>query len=65
MTIEKVSGLAHNKVLIIDEEKVLTGSYNFSAAAEKRNSENLLLIASPQLAGQYLKNWQRCFANSP
>ena len=37
---------------------MITGSYNFSTIAETRNAENLLIIGSPDLAYQYLENWQ-------
>lgn len=56
--IDSPAGIAHNKVIIIDSKKVITGSYNFSAAAYKRNAENLIVIENPQLAQQYLVNWQ-------
>ncbi len=49
--------IAHNKIIIFDEEKVLSGSYNFSAAAEHRNAENLLLIEDKECAQKYLKNF--------
>jgi phosphatidylserine/phosphatidylglycerophosphate/cardiolipin synthase-like enzyme len=52
------SGIAHNKIMIIDETKVISGSYNFSAAAYKRNTENLLVISNPSLAHSYLQNWR-------
>ena len=42
----------HNKVLICDDT-VVTGSYNFSANAEK-NAENQVRITDPALAGQYV-----------
>jgi phosphatidylserine/phosphatidylglycerophosphate/cardiolipin synthase-like enzyme len=51
------SGIAHNKVLVIDQATVITGSYNFSASAYKRNTENLLIINNQSLAQQYLQNW--------
>lgn len=51
-------GIAHNKIMIIDEAKVISGSYNFSAAAYKRNTENLLVINNPSLAQTYIQNWQ-------
>jgi phosphatidylserine/phosphatidylglycerophosphate/cardiolipin synthase-like enzyme len=51
------SGIAHNKIMIIDEAKVISGSYNFSAAAYKRNTENLLVIHNPALAQTYIQNW--------
>jgi phosphatidylserine/phosphatidylglycerophosphate/cardiolipin synthase-like enzyme len=41
----------HNKILVIDDE-VITGSYNFSRSAEL-NAENILRIQSPALAETY------------
>lgn len=55
--IEKVSGIAHNKVIVIDENIILTGSYNWSKAANERNAENLLAINDPELAKVYIKDW--------
>lgn len=52
------SGIAHNKIMIIDEARVISGSYNFSAAAYKRNTENLLVIYNPALAQTYIQNWR-------
>jgi len=51
-------GIAHNKVMIIDGEKVISGSYNFSTAAYRKNTENLLLIHNLVLAQNYIQNWQ-------
>jgi phospholipase D len=53
----KVPGIAHKKVLIIDKEIIVTGSYNFTDAAETRNAENVLIIQDPLLAKSYLQNW--------
>ena len=55
--IDDVVGIAHNKVMIFDERYVLTGSFNFSQAAETKNAENLLLIDDPALAKIYKENW--------
>ena len=50
----------HHKVIIIDEEIVVTGSYNFSRNAEERNSENLLIIkGNPNIAQAYLGEFNR------
>jgi phosphatidylserine/phosphatidylglycerophosphate/cardiolipin synthase-like enzyme len=38
---------------------VVLGSYNFTASAEKRNDENLLIIHDPVLADRFLKEYQR------
>jgi len=53
-------GIAHNKVLVIDGGTVITGSFNFTRAAQDRNAENLLIVEGrPDLAGLYAANWQR------
>lgn len=53
------AGIAHNKVMVFDQTTVVTGSYNFSAAAYKRNTENLLILNSPSVAQEYIQNWQK------
>ncbi len=50
--------IAHNKIMIIDDYLVLTGSFNFTKAAEEKNAENLLVINDPVLARKYVENWQ-------
>jgi len=49
--------IAHNKVVIIDRSIVITGSYNFTTAAERRNAENVTILVSPAVAGRFLSNW--------
>ncbi len=39
--INAVHAIAHNKVMIIENAVVITGSFNFTRAAEEKNSENL------------------------
>jgi phosphatidylserine/phosphatidylglycerophosphate/cardiolipin synthase-like enzyme len=56
--------IAHNKVMIIDDAVVITGSFNFTAAAEHSNAENLLVIRDPTLAAAYARNWQQHLAHS-
>jgi phosphatidylserine/phosphatidylglycerophosphate/cardiolipin synthase-like enzyme len=51
--------IAHNKIIIIDRAVVITGSFNFTKAAEEKNAENLLIIRSKELARPYCENWQR------
>ncbi len=50
--------IAHNKILIIDGEIVITGSFNLSKAAEEKNAENLLVMRDKDLAATYLANWK-------
>ncbi|MEJ2011234.1 MAG: phospholipase D-like domain-containing protein [Anaerolineales bacterium] len=49
----------HHKVIIIDRTLIVTGSYNFSRAAEEENDENLLLLYSPDVAKEYLIEFSR------
>lgn len=51
--------IAHNKVIIIDNKIVITGSFNFTRAAQERNAENVLIITDEQLAKRYKDNWKR------
>lgn len=49
---------AHDKVLIVDDAEVITGSYNFTAAAQSRNAENVVLLAgSRTLATRFVQNF--------
>jgi phosphatidylserine/phosphatidylglycerophosphate/cardiolipin synthase-like enzyme len=50
--------IAHNKVIVIDGETVVTGSFNFTKAAQEKNAENLLIIRDSTLAAQYAQNWE-------
>jgi phosphatidylserine/phosphatidylglycerophosphate/cardiolipin synthase-like enzyme len=54
----------HHKVLIIDQQIVVTGSYNFSASAEERNDENTLIIHSPDVVAEFLAEFQRLFTEA-
>ena len=55
---------AHNKTMVIDAGTqtpvVITGSYNWTVAAQRRNSENVLIISgAADLARSYKANWER------
>ena len=53
--LDRNRGDMHHKVIVIDEETVITGSYNFSKNAEERNDENLLIIkGNREIAAAYL-----------
>ena len=49
---------AQDKIMVIDRETVITGSFNFTKKAEK-NKGNLLILKNPELALIYLKNWEQ------
>jgi len=57
--IDDVHGIAHDKIMIIDGQTVITGSFNFTNAAEYKNAENLLIVNSEELAKLYIANWNK------
>ncbi len=57
--IDAAHAIAHNKVMVIDKETVITGSFNFTKAAEEKNAENVLILRSKDLAQEYIENWKK------
>jgi phosphatidylserine/phosphatidylglycerophosphate/cardiolipin synthase-like enzyme len=51
----------HNKVIVIDKQTVITGSYNFSNSAETRNDENIVIIHNADLAAEYLAEFEKIY----
>jgi phosphatidylserine/phosphatidylglycerophosphate/cardiolipin synthase-like enzyme len=57
-------GQMHHKVMIIDQSIVIFGSYNFTNSAESKNDENLLVVYNPQIAAQFIAEFQRVYAQA-
>lgn len=54
--------IAHDKYVVADSRHVETGSYNYSASAASRNSENVVAVwNNPALARRYLQHWESRF----
>jgi hypothetical protein len=52
--IDDKHAIAHSKVMVIDSATIITGSFNFTKAAEEKNAENLLVIKdAPELVTAY------------
>jgi phosphatidylserine/phosphatidylglycerophosphate/cardiolipin synthase-like enzyme len=50
----------HDKTIVADRMHVETGSFNYSAAAARGNSENVLVLwNNPRVATGYLSHWER------
>jgi phosphatidylserine/phosphatidylglycerophosphate/cardiolipin synthase-like enzyme len=56
--------LMHHKVIIIDGQIVITGSYNFSNNAEQHNDENTLIIHNQDISREYLAEFERLYNSS-
>ena len=55
--IDAKHAIAHNKIMIIDRNTLITGSFNFTKAAEEKNAENLLVLRKNRpLVDRYLRN---------
>ena len=60
---------AHNKVIVIDADApratTITGSYNFTIAAQRSNAENVIVLRdNPAIARAYRDNWSRLKAGA-
>lgn len=54
----------HDKTITVDTETVQTGSFNFSAAAARKNSEDVLVLWNcPAIAQAYTAHWQSRWAH--
>ena len=57
--IDDQHGIAHNKIMIIDRQILITGSFNFTKAAEEKNAENLLVLKGNRaLVDRYRRNFE-------
>ncbi|MBN1486830.1 MAG: phospholipase [Anaerolineae bacterium] len=52
--------ILHHKVIIVDDI-VITGSYNFTASAANNNDENVLIVHSSDIAAQYRQEFERVY----
>ena len=56
--IDTEHAIAHRKIIVIDGETIITGSFNLTKVAQEKNAENLLLIRYQAFAAQYSQNWE-------
>ncbi len=56
--------LLHHKFGIIDNKTVITGSHNWSEAANSNNDETLLVIENSQVAAHFTQEFERLYANA-
>jgi len=63
--IDSDHAIAHNKIMIIDGSTLITGSFNFTRAAEEKNAENLLIFkGNKPLADRYIENFDEHMEHS-
>jgi phosphatidylserine/phosphatidylglycerophosphate/cardiolipin synthase-like enzyme len=65
LRVDIVHTLQHDKYMVIDDKTVETGSFNYTAAAEHHNSENVMVLwGDPSLATAYTENWNGLWNNA-
>jgi len=52
-------GAMHNKFMVIDRKRVLTGSYNYTVPASTMNYENLVVIESSKIAEKFAGEFEK------
>jgi mitochondrial cardiolipin hydrolase len=54
----------HHKFALLDDNVVLTGSYNWTFASEEENHENVLVLREPRLVGVYQAEFEALWADA-
>lgn len=52
----------HDKLIIVDNRIVITGSLNYSSSADEANDENVIIVDNPEIAALYLQEFERIWA---
>ena len=56
--VSRVGRLLHDKFAVVDGRWVITGSFNWTEGAERRNRENVLALDCPALAQAFEAEWE-------
>lgn len=56
--------ITYNKIMVIDDDLVITGIFNFTKSVQFRNAENVILLKSRDIAERYIENWQHHLSHS-
>ena len=65
VVVDTKPAIAHNKVMVFDQQAVFTGSFNFTQSAQKRNAENGIVIrGDAAIVKAYTDNWDIRFKQS-
>ena len=50
--------------MLLDEHTLITGSFNFTKAAEDRNAESLVVLEPPEAVGLYMEDFRKHLGHS-
>ena len=63
--VSRARWLLHDKFAVVDGRWVITGSFNWTVSAERRNRENVLILDCPSLAAAFEAEWESIPASRP
>ncbi len=58
------NGKLHHKLIVLDDETVIGGSFNFTGPANQYNDENLFLVRDPDVAAFFKAEVKRVFESN-
>ncbi|HOJ49235.1 MAG TPA: phospholipase D-like domain-containing protein [Spirochaetota bacterium] len=61
ITLYNGKGKMHHKFIIIDNKKVITGSFNFSKNATEKNDENIMVLTDNKIVDIFKKEFEKLF----
>jgi phosphatidylserine/phosphatidylglycerophosphate/cardiolipin synthase-like enzyme len=61
VVLDSEQSLQHNKVFIIDNRTVITGSFNPTISANTKNDENIIILNQPNIVNEYLAEFERLY----
>ena len=56
--------IMHDKFIVVDGRTVEEGSFNYTAAAEQKNAENVLVLHDLRVAEEYAEQWSKLWGES-
>lgn len=58
-------GIMHHKFIVIDDEILITGSYNWTKGAAERNMENIIILKHPDITSAYADEFEALWQEFP
>jgi phosphatidylserine/phosphatidylglycerophosphate/cardiolipin synthase-like enzyme len=52
----------HDKLIVVDNHIVISGSFNFSSNATESNDENVMIVDNAQIANLYMQEFDRIWS---
>jgi phosphatidylserine/phosphatidylglycerophosphate/cardiolipin synthase-like enzyme len=63
--VSEQSRLLHHKFAVIDGRYVVTGSYNWTESAERRNRENMVILECAEMVEAFSAEWESIQRDKP